>query len=230
MKHMEILGGLLCVCVGPIGLLWLLGHWILGPLDQAAKRRRGPTQFTMLDFLCLVFLIQLPMGLLQATLVRGTELEGTPGAVLYAVGAVIGGLMWWLSVKQLSGAGVTRTRQRGIFLAVVLPVAFFGSIAAIILSTAVIAECADWGGEIINSRPRALRLAVMLAVLGALAIAFFASAQYTRRIVVESELASDPPADVQRVVDRQPGDCHEERAGQHQPDPREPPGPQLPRQ
>jgi len=177
---METLGGCLCVLLAPIGSLWLLGQLILGPLDQAARRRRGPTQFTMLDFLCLIFLIQLPMGLLQATFVRGSELGGAAGRVLYVVGAVIGGLMWWVSVRQLSGAGVTLTAHRGGFLALVLPVAFFGSIAMIVLAVLLVNEV----GLAWQLSPN---VPYILTAMGLLAVAFYCSARYTRWIVRQSD-------------------------------------------
>jgi hypothetical protein len=170
----------LLILLGPLLALVLLGRWILGPLDRAARRRKGPTQFTVVDFLCLVFLIQLPLALIQATLMRGAMPELAAGRILLVVACVIGGLMWWISVKQLSGAGITRTSHRCIFLAFVLPVAFFGSIAMMILVAYLIAELSSPFG----ARPEALW---PVPVMGALAIAFSGAASYTRWIVRQSE-------------------------------------------
>lgn len=64
--------GMLCGLVGLVfGLAILvaaivvIARWVLRPLDQAAKGREAPAQFTLVDFLCLVFMAQLPTGLVR---------------------------------------------------------------------------------------------------------------------------------------------------------------------
>src|SRR5690348_14435588 len=54
-----------CTLIAAASLLIVIGRYVLGPLDRAARYRRCPTQFTMVDFLSLMFLFQLPMAALR---------------------------------------------------------------------------------------------------------------------------------------------------------------------
>ncbi|MEX2121089.1 MAG: hypothetical protein WD847_15970 [Pirellulales bacterium] len=158
------------LCIGAIGGI---GYWILHPLDRAARNRRMPTQFTMVDFLCLVFLVQFPMGVIHAA--AGSD-ERRLVWVFDILAWIATGMMWWISVSTLSRAGVRHTWQRAAFLALVLPVAYFGSIATVVLPFAIFVE--------FDGRPAGIwiPLGVVLAE-GLLVLAFYLAARYTRRIV-----------------------------------------------
>ena len=128
------------VCVGLlliavlVAVIVLSGGWTLRPLDQAAKNSTRRPQFTLVDFFCLFILIQLPTGLIHGWL------PDYPAIWLldaFAWGAC--GMMWWISVRTLSRAGVQNPWHRGIFLVLALPIAYFGSIVASVLPVVLFA-------------------------------------------------------------------------------------------
>ncbi len=169
------LGGLLLL-VGFGGATFLVAWWILGPLDAAGKRLDRPTQFTIVDFFCLFFLIQLPMAFIHYGDYRpawGQE-DWTwvlDGFVWFACGS-----LWLASVGALSRAGVTNPWHRAVYLAFVLPVAIAGAIAVPILSTL----CVVWLLAIVaGSAPP--RLWALLSVADvALIAAVYAAGRWTR--------------------------------------------------
>jgi hypothetical protein len=174
--------------LGLIGIgmaVWLVAWWILRPLDQAAKRLDRPTQFTIVDFFCLFFLLQWPMAFIHFGEYRQTiEAEGLvwplDGFVWLACGS-----LWLASVRALSQAGVTNQWHRAIHLAFVLPVAIVGVIAVPILSVMSVAFVfAAALGEV---RPKGWVLAPVIDL--ALIAGVYAAGQWTRRIV-----ALPPPA------------------------------------
>lgn len=170
-----------CSLVAAASLLTAIGRWIVGPLDRAARHRMRPTQFTMVDFLSLMFLFQLPMAAVRGwTSVR----ENSAVFVLYVFGWLATSAMWALSVRTLSRAGIEKTWHRGIFLALVLPAAYFGSI----VFTAIVAL----GSISLFARNGPLSNApAALAVAGGLLLAFFLSARFVRKMVATSEAAQE---------------------------------------
>lgn len=170
-----------CSLVAAASMLTAIGLWIVGPLDRAARHRMRPTQFTMVDFLSLMFLFQLPMAA-----VRGwASVRDDPSVyVFYVFGWLATSAMWALSVRTLSRAGIEKTWHRGIFLALVLPAAYFGSI----VFTAIVAV----GSISLFARNGPLRNApAALAVAGGLLLAFFLSARFVRKMVTASEAAQE---------------------------------------
>ncbi|NQU24625.1 MAG: hypothetical protein HQ567_25360 [Candidatus Nealsonbacteria bacterium] len=107
-----------------------IGAWILLPVDRAAKDRRAAVQFTLLDFLCLFVVVQLPTGIIRSI---GSNYNERWIWLMYAFAWIACGLMWWISVRRLSLAGVHRPWHRAVFQAAVLPVAYFGVIAGVAL-------------------------------------------------------------------------------------------------
>ncbi len=106
-----VLSAVLAVAVEEPALLFLLGlagaaagltcigRYILGPLDQAARDQKRPTQFTMVDFLALVFLFQLPMAALHGLF----DVRQEPRVWFFDAFAWIACcLMWGFSVATLS--------------------------------------------------------------------------------------------------------------------------------
>jgi hypothetical protein len=170
-----------CSLVAAASLLTAIGLWIVGPLDRAARHRMGPTQFTMVDFLSLMFLFQLPMAALRGW---ASIRENSAVFVFYVFGWLATSAMWALSVRTLSRAGIEKTWHRGIFLALVLPAAYFGSI----VFTAIVAL-----GSIslfVRDRPWS-NAPAMLVVAGGLLLAFFLSARFVRKMVTVSEAARE---------------------------------------
>jgi len=161
-----------------IGSIVAIARWILRPLDQAAKGRQAPAQFTLVDFLCLVFMAQLPTGLVQ-WMFHDSQYGGV--AAIYVFAWIACGLLWWTAIRTLGRAGIHGTWRRAGFLALVLPTAVFGIIAFLPLSFAVIA--AAFSGEL----PwRGLRFGLALLAEGALLAALYACGRYTRWLVASA--------------------------------------------
>lgn len=115
-----------------------MGRWMLGPLDDAARNRRYPVQFTLSDFLTLVFLLQIPLGIVHSTM---PYTQWWAIALLDAFGWTACSLIWWGSVRTLSRAGIHRPGQRFLLTAICIPFAYFGTFAIPLL---VIALSVAW--------------------------------------------------------------------------------------
>ena len=178
-RSASLIGGI-ALLVGLVLALAVIGKFVLGPLDAAARYRRRPTQFTMADFLALVFLFQLPVALLRLAL---------PGDLpqikfLYFFVWTASSLMWGLSVQTLSRAGVETPWRRVVFLSAVLPVVYFGSIVflgAILLAAFTL---------VFDPGLAELRGFWWYMVLGALLpLAFAWAARFVRSTLADSQLA-----------------------------------------
>ncbi|MBN1910609.1 MAG: hypothetical protein JW818_12765 [Pirellulales bacterium] len=93
--------------------------WAIKPLTQAAARNRGPSQFTIADFLCLFVLIQVPTALIQMIQTNSRLL-----LVLTGVAWLLVGLAWAYGVGQMSQAGIRRGRHRAGYLLLIFPTVF----------------------------------------------------------------------------------------------------------
>ena len=132
---MKVIVGLLLVllCLRcPLGLIVAgLGMWVFRPLDKAAKGRHCPTQFTIVDFFCLFFIVQAPTALIHSK-----TFAKEAGAAVYLLDGFVWiccGLIWWKSVEVMSRAGIRRPWHRIVFLTVVFPVTLVASLATPIL-------------------------------------------------------------------------------------------------
>jgi hypothetical protein len=111
-------------------IVWLSFTWVLGPLDRAAKTRRGTFQFSIGDLLCLFVLIQLPFGAVHWRLAgENVQQEIRLGFSLLTVGVAV--VAWLAGVQLLSKAQIHVPWQRSVALAVVMPLAVFGNFALI---------------------------------------------------------------------------------------------------
>ncbi len=124
-------GGLAVIIGVPVSVT----RWVMGPLDRAAQRSQNPTQFTIVDFLCLFFLIQLPMSINHWALFKEPEAAWGIDAYVWCVA----GLGWWYGVRTLSRTGVRKPWRRIVFLVAVLPVTVVGSLSLAILTIVLIA-------------------------------------------------------------------------------------------
>lgn len=157
-----------------------IGLWVFHPVERAARKRELPPQYSIADFLCLFFLIQLPMALVhgyfrgEPSRLFGNDISRAAPWILDAFAWFACGMMWWLGVRTLSRAGIRNPWSRAIFLVVVVPIALVGALGIPIL-LAVIGTGLDslqpssWTGLVL------LELALIGAVLGC--------GKYTRRIV-----------------------------------------------
>ncbi len=163
----------------PVGLIVValrLARWVLRPLDEASRRRKGRLQFTLGDLVCLFFMLQLCIGGLW-TAYGGPRFGGRENVNgLVVVGCVVAGLFWWLSVQMLSRAGVWNTWWRSLLLVVVVPATIAGSVVAPV-AVAMLLMIMPFGEE------PGFNTAVMLCVvLGTLAL-LWGCAWATRRAV-----------------------------------------------
>ena len=144
--------------VGGIALaviaIWRSAVWVLGPLDQAARNRWHPVQFSLADFLCLFILVDLPMGGIHYCVPQG---DGVTGGVIAAdvVVVVLAALVWWTGVRTLSRAGIMAPGGAGFVLAVVIPVGYAGSCIIGCLPFFIIGRWLDNGDS-----PLAMKLTV----------------------------------------------------------------------
>ncbi|MBN2475780.1 MAG: hypothetical protein JXB62_14305 [Pirellulales bacterium] len=107
-----------------------IAAWVLEPINRAGRQRHAPLQFMLVDYLCLFVLFQLALALVHAfPSGQFTEVAGR----LFAYGAAwfAFGVMWWLSVQTLSRAGVRNAWRRAVFLACIVPLTVFASLAAV---------------------------------------------------------------------------------------------------
>ena len=138
---------LIAVFVGTITVVYWTGRWILGPIDRAAKGRHAPPRVSLSDFLCLFVAVQLPLAF--ASRLRSEETEQFFWA-LAAISWVVAPVIWILCARTLSRAGIT-SGHRFLFLAVVLPIVYYGLIPFILVALGAVARIAGDGGEFLFS-------------------------------------------------------------------------------
>jgi hypothetical protein len=172
------LGGLLLLA-GFGSATFLVAWWIFRPLDVAGKRLDRPTQFTIVDFFCLFFLIQFPMAFIHFGDSRPDWREEGMTWVLDGFVWFACGSLWVASVRTLSRAGVTNPWHRAVHLAFVLPVAIAGAIAVPVLSTVSVVSLL---GILVGSAPPEL-WALLSAIDLALIAAVYAAGRWTRRML-----------------------------------------------
>jgi len=132
--NMGFLIGLFSVVCAFVGVFFL-GRWSFGPIDDAAKSRMHPAQFSMIDLLSLVVLFQLPMAAIRWLVgeMGGDDWEQGSIWMLYGAGWLVSGLSWWTSVRTLSRAGIHNPWHRAFFVAVILPATVAGTFGAVLL-------------------------------------------------------------------------------------------------
>ncbi|MEX2121090.1 MAG: hypothetical protein WD847_15975 [Pirellulales bacterium] len=162
-----------------------IAYWILHPLYRAANQRRLPTQFTLFDFLCLILLIQVPLAVIHwPDWPADTTL---PRVVLSVFACGLSGAVWLAGVTRLSLAGVRNTWHRITFLALVLPLASFGSLAAAIIAVTL----PQMAIELWDEPPTKVIVPILVAVEVCLAASLYLAARFTRWMMsrCETELA-----------------------------------------
>lgn len=96
----------------------IIGRIVLGPVNRAGGRLRAPTKFLLMDFVWLLFQLQLALGFSVQYI--GVE-------YLFSFVLLLGFLsfasvvMWAGAVSFLSRAGVRSSLRRGLFILVLLP-------------------------------------------------------------------------------------------------------------
>jgi len=168
----------------PLSMYWL-GRWVLRPLDEAAKGRAHPMQFTIADFLCLFVLLQVSTAMVYWGL--GPPTRATISAMwcigLFAWAANV--TFWLKGVEVMSRAGIRTPWRRSAFLLFVWPVTLLASAGSPVLVV----------GSLIAAFHRDLLTAgeFLLGAAGAVA-GLYVSARLTRGMVAAAE-ADPPPAE-----------------------------------
>src|SRR5688572_5942452 len=122
----------LIVVITTLPLMWTVRR-ILRPVDQAAKERDAPFRFSLGDFLCLFWVVQLPLAFVMQ--IEGEETEPFFW-VLTCVVWMVAPLVWVTCARALSKAGISAGKHRIFFLAIVLPTVYYGLFPFIGLSWA----------------------------------------------------------------------------------------------
>jgi len=143
---------LLLIIVGP--LMWTV-HRVLRPVDRAARERNLPFRFSIGDFLCLFWIVEIPLAFVYRVSRGQTNNAGDDGLTLYfwiltAAVWVVAPLAWFTVARALSKAGISAGPHRMIFLGAVLPTVYYGLFAFIGLSVAIAAGVADIGLGFLN--------------------------------------------------------------------------------
>jgi hypothetical protein len=113
--------------------------WVLRPMDNAARWKRAPVQFTMLDFLSLTAYFSIPLGL--SSRIRGDSAEARGGFIVLSIGGcLIAFLIWWGSVRTAARAGISNPRKRLLMIGVIVPLTYAiglvgGPIAGLLLAS-----------------------------------------------------------------------------------------------
>jgi hypothetical protein len=132
------------ILAGGVLLLLIVGGsfaWVLGPLERAARTRRGAIQFSLADFLCLFVLVQLPLGAVHGLTSHASERSAVLGFDLLAAGIAVVG--WLAGIQLLSNAGIRAPWHRFIALAVVMPITIFGNFALVLMPAMAVVMLGD---------------------------------------------------------------------------------------
>ncbi|NLE38503.1 MAG: hypothetical protein GX621_10810 [Pirellulaceae bacterium] len=175
------------VVIGPFLMLAIV-PWVVRPLDRAAKARQRPTQFTIVDFLCLFVLAQFFTALIHSIRPgREEEVQEWVPYLLDVYAWISIGLIWWKCAEIMSRAGIDKPWHRVVLLLFVLPVTAVGPLSPFILVIVAAIGMARFSSHV------ALGLTMTLMVAGVTA-GLFVSRRLIRRIVAESESATDAAA------------------------------------
>ena len=193
------IGVLILSLAAIIGAAAFPAVWILQPLVRAAGRRRHPAQFSLADFLCLAFLLQISMALIHWTL----ESDYTPARLVLFFDAFAWcglGALWWSGVRTLSCAGVDKPWVRCIFLAVAIPVTAAATIALPMLIGLTPAA--------LSQGPEELTLLIPTATVGLIALVYAmgrATRWTLRRYAVDADPSPAILADLPKGPDQTDG-------------------------
>lgn len=119
--------------VAALTAIVIIGRWILGPIDRAAKDREAAVRFSIGDFLCLFLTVQIPLSLIY----RFVNDEEKPLFWLFTIITwIIAPLVWFACARALSKAGITAGRPRMVFLGVIVPFVYYGLLPFLFLTLA----------------------------------------------------------------------------------------------
>ena len=102
-----------------------VAKWILTPVDRAARFHEAPARFSIGDFLCLFAAVQIPLAAVYR--LKGPESE--PQFWVFTIMTwLIAPVIWLACARALSKAAVTTAWHRFVFLALIMPLVYYGLI------------------------------------------------------------------------------------------------------
>ncbi len=129
-------GGSFMLFAGGFWTIIALGQWALAPIDRIRAAVRLPAQFSLSEFLLL--LLQAQAVVIAAAWCGGEPSAWTTLAALLIDVSLLAA--WWQGVQRLSRAGVRCRRRRGVFLAIVAPLACAATVAALWINGRAVME------------------------------------------------------------------------------------------
>ena len=179
----------LTMTIGPI-LVWRIALWIARPLDIAAKNRKHPTQFTIVDFLCLFFLIQWPTALIHSLPTSNVNIINRYFPfVLDAYAWASMGVIWWKFAEIMSRAGINTPVHRIILLVLVLPVVFAGPLLPFVFFIVVAIGMVKFTSTF-------WLVFTIICIILCTPIAMILCARLVRRIVAASDAVLETPVEL----------------------------------
>jgi hypothetical protein len=178
---------LLILCVVIIVVLApivIVGRWILGPIDRAARDREVPVRFSIGDFLCLFLAVQIPLTVVY-------QFVGSDGEQLFWVFTlitwIIAPVIWFACARALSRAGVASGTHRFVFLGLIMPAVYYGLMPFVLFSIYIMVDLTiDHHGE------RPWQPGWYLAAWLAITTIFAVSGVFTRWIIRQAQLGEPP--------------------------------------
>ena len=166
--------------------IFFIGAWVLAPIDRAAKAYDGPRRIALADVLCLFIAIQLPLAGVNFTRGEETEFHFWILTVLTFVAAPV---IWITCAQTLSRAGISEAKYRLPFMAIVLPLAYYGLFVLMIVPPQVT-------DMLVNKQPlELLPFLGLVALWLVVAIGLVVSGFYIRWIIRQSHLAPAAPSE-----------------------------------
>jgi hypothetical protein len=166
-----LLGTVFITTLAPV--IWTIRR-ILRPIDQMAKARNAPFRFSIGDFLCLFWVIQIPLAFVFQIDAENTAIHYW---VLPIMVWAIAPLVWITCARSLSKAGLVDGIHRYIFLGLIVPIVYYGLYPFIGLSWAGIAVLTSEG------LPGLFRNGLAVLVWAGLATALLTGGLYTPWLV-----------------------------------------------
>jgi hypothetical protein len=152
----------------------IIGRWILGPIDRAARSREAPVRFSIGDFLCLFLAVQIPLTLIYQFV---GEDERPVYWLFTIITWIIAPVIWFACAQSLSKAGVSASKHRLLFLGLIMPIVYYALVPFVFITVVSIGSLA--AGEPVDLGNTGWLVAAWLALVGV----FFLSGLFTRWMV-----------------------------------------------
>lgn len=166
----------------------LVGWWIVGPIDRAAKSRQAPVRFSLADFLCLFVAIQLPLAAIRAFV---GDTEARFFWLLTIATWIVAPIIWLACARTLSKAGISSGRDRLVFMGLVLPVVYYFIFPFVLIPMITVADMYNHFAlyeNVSSALPSAWLAVLWLATLMLLCFCSRATRRMAARAGIQREL------------------------------------------